>query len=101
MICRRIRTLDAVVGYMEMAELFCNSIPLMVLMAGPMALRHNKQFLHCLKDDGAFGPFLPALPTPLCDCGIPAFVKQSKHSKSASRAFYTCQLKRAPNLMPI
>ena len=50
MIYSRIRTLDAVVGYMEMAELFCNSIPLIVLMAGPMALRHNKQFLHYLKD---------------------------------------------------
>jgi hypothetical protein len=59
-----------------------------------MAVRNNKQFLHYSKDHGAFGPFLPALPTPLCDCGLPAFVKHSRHPKSAEHAFYVCQLKR-------
>jgi len=48
------------------------------------------------KDHGAFGPFLPALPTPMCYCGLPAFVKQSRHPESAGRAFYLCQLTRGP-----
>jgi hypothetical protein len=43
-------------------------------------------------------PFLPALPTPLCDCGLSAFVSQSRHPDSARRAFYVCQLKRPPRL---
>ena len=59
---------------------------------GSMVVRNNKQFLHHPKDYGAFGPSLPALPTPLCDCGLPAFVKQSRHPESAGRAFYVCQL---------
>jgi hypothetical protein len=48
------------------------------------------------KDHGAFGPLLPALPTPVCYCGLPAYVKQSRHPGSAGRAFYLCKLKRRP-----
>ncbi|CAD6252531.1 unnamed protein product [Miscanthus lutarioriparius] len=53
-----------------------------------MAVPNDKQFLHHPKDHGAFGPFLPALSTPLCHCGLPSFVKQSRHLESARRAFY-------------
>jgi hypothetical protein len=67
-------------------------------MAGSMAVRNNKQFLHYPKDHGAFGPFLPALSMPLCDCGLPAFVKHSRHPELAGRAFYVCQLKHPPTL---
>jgi hypothetical protein len=61
-----------------------------------MAVPNNNQFVHHPKDHGAIGPFLPAEPTPLCYCGLPAFVKQSRHPASAGRAFYYCHLKRHP-----
>ena len=61
-----------------------------------MAVPNNNQFVHHPKDHGGIGPFLPAEPTLLCYCGLPAFVKQSRHPASAGRAFYCCQLKRHP-----
>ena len=63
---------------------------------GSMAVPNDNQFVHHPKDHGAIGPFLPVEPIPLCYCGLPAFVKQSRHSASAGRAFYYCQLKRRP-----
>ena len=57
---------------------------------------NNNQFVHHPKDHGAIDPFLPAEPTPLCYCGLPTFVKQSRHPASTGRAFYCCQLKRRP-----
>jgi len=72
-----------------------------MIWAGAMAFTKNKQFLHYPKDHGAFGPFVPALSTPLCDCGLLAFVSQSRHPELARRAFYVCQLKRPPDLIHI
>jgi len=69
-----------------------------MIWAGAMAFTKNKQFLHYPKDHGAFGPFVPALSTPLCDCGLLAFVSQSRHPELAGRAFYVCQLKRSSTL---
>jgi hypothetical protein len=68
-----------------------------MILAGTMAFSKNKLFLR-YKDHGAYGPFLLALPTLLCDCGLPAFVSQSRHPNSAGHAFYVCQLKRPPRL---
>lgn len=69
----------------------------MGLNAASMAVQHNNQLLpHHPKYHVGFGPFLPALPTPLCYCGFAAFVKQSRHPESAGRAFYVCQLKHCP-----
>ena len=36
------------------------------------------------------GPVPPPIPIPNCECGIPAEVKQSRHPKTAARAFYMC-----------
>jgi hypothetical protein len=33
------------------------------------------------------------LPVPMCHCGIPAQVKQSRDESTAGRAFYTCARK--------
>ena len=63
---------------------------------GSMAVPNDNQFMHHPKDHGAIGPFLPAETIPLCFCGLPAFMKQSRHPASARRAFYCCQLKRCP-----
>ena len=63
---------------------------------GSMAVSNDNQFVHHPKDHGAIGPFLPAETTPLCYCGLLAFVKQSRHPASAGCAFYCCQLKRRP-----
>jgi hypothetical protein len=63
---------------------------------GSMAVPNNNQFMHHLKDHDGIGPFVLAEPTSLCYCGLPAFVKQSRHPASAGRAFYYCQLKRSP-----
>ena len=52
---------------------------------GSMAVQNNNQFVHHPKDHGAIGTFLPVEPTPLCYCGLPAFVKQSRHPASAGR----------------
>jgi hypothetical protein len=62
-----------------------------------MAVRNENRFVHHPKDHGGIGPFPPALLTPLCACGLPAFVKQSRHPQSAGRAFYCCQLRRCPS----
>ena len=35
-------------------------------------------------------PVPPALPVPNCCCGAPAEVKQSRHRKTAGRAYYMC-----------
>jgi len=61
-----------------------------------MADANNNQFVHHPKDHGGIGRFLPAEPTLLCYCGLPVFMKQSRHPASAGRAFYYCQLKRRP-----
>jgi hypothetical protein len=61
-----------------------------------MADANNNQLVHHPKDHGSIGPFLPAEPTPLCYCGLPTFVKQSRHLASAGPAFYCCRLKRRP-----
>ena len=63
---------------------------------GSMVVPNDNQFMHHPKDHGAIGPFLPAEPTLLYYCGLPASVKQSRHPASAGRAFYYCQLKRCP-----
>jgi hypothetical protein len=63
---------------------------------GSMAVPNDNQFVHHPKDHDAIGPFLPAEPTPLCYCGLSAFVKQSRHPVLSRCAFYCCQLKRRP-----
>ncbi|TVU41699.1 hypothetical protein EJB05_15242, partial [Eragrostis curvula] len=37
------------------------------------------------------GPVPPALPVPICECGNPAVVQQSRHRVTAGRAFYQCR----------
>ncbi|KAF8644163.1 hypothetical protein HU200_066537 [Digitaria exilis] len=39
----------------------------------------------------AHGPVSPALAIPNCCCGVPAVVKQSRHPKTAGRAYYICK----------
>jgi hypothetical protein len=63
---------------------------------GSMAVPNDNQFVRHPKDHGGIGPFLPAEPQLLCYCGLPIFVKQSKHPTLAGRAFYCCQLKQRP-----
>ncbi|KAF8664877.1 hypothetical protein HU200_054190 [Digitaria exilis] len=41
----------------------------------------------------AHGPVPPALPVPNCCCSVPAEVKQSRHPKTAGRAYYICRFK--------
>ena len=64
-----------------------------------MAVRNDNQFVHHPKDHGAIDPLLLAEPTSLCYCGLPAFVKQSRHPASAGHAFYCCQLKWRPTTL--
>jgi hypothetical protein len=66
---------------------------------GSMVVRNDNQFVHHLKDHDGIDPFLPAEPTPLCYCGLSAFVKQSRHLALAGHAFYCCQLKRRPSTL--
>lgn len=37
------------------------------------------------------GPVPPPLPVPLCLCGIPAMVKQSREPRTAGRAYFVCR----------
>jgi hypothetical protein len=64
-----------------------------------MAVLNDTHFVHHPKDHGGMGHFLPAEPTPLCYCGLLAFVKQSRHPTSARRAFYCCKLKSRPPIL--
>jgi hypothetical protein len=57
-------------------------------------MSNNKKFVHHLTDHDGKDPFPPAEPTPKCFCGLPAFVKQSRHPLSSGRAFFCCQLRR-------
>ncbi|KAF8652050.1 hypothetical protein HU200_062994 [Digitaria exilis] len=43
--------------------------------------------------EDAHGPVPPVLPIPDCCCGVPAEVKQSRHPKTAGRAYYICRFK--------
>ncbi|RCV17710.1 hypothetical protein SETIT_3G241200v2 [Setaria italica] len=46
----------------------------------------------CYVDKSNAGaPVPPALPVPLCRCGVQAEVKQSRHPKTTGRAFYVCK----------
>ena len=68
---------------------------------GSMAISNDNQFVHHPKDHGAIGPFLPALPTPLCYCGLLAFVKQSRHPESVGLLSTSVNLSIDPrHLMP-
>jgi hypothetical protein len=42
-------------------------------------------------------PVPPPLPVPMCHCGIPAQVKQSRDEATTGRIFYTCARKWIPN----
>jgi hypothetical protein len=35
-------------------------------------------------------PVLPQFPVPICDCGKPAGVRQSRHEDTVARAYYCC-----------
>lgn len=35
-------------------------------------------------------PILPQFPVPICDCGRPVGVRQSRHEDTAARAYYCC-----------
>nr|TKW40998.1 hypothetical protein SEVIR_1G284900v2 [Setaria viridis] len=48
-------------------------------------------YVHYVGESNADSPVPPALPIPLCRCGVQAEVKQSRHSKTAGRAFYVCK----------
>jgi hypothetical protein len=68
---------------------------------GCMAVPNDTHFVHHPRDHGGMGPFPPAEPTPLCYCGLPAFVKQLRHPTSAGRPLYCCQQSVVPqHLMP-
>ncbi|CAO2046455.1 unnamed protein product [Urochloa humidicola] len=45
-------------------------------------------------------PVPPALPVPNCRCGVPAWVKQSRHRTTAGRAYYCCWIKFQYNASP-
>jgi hypothetical protein len=69
-------------------------------VVGSMAVRNDNQFMRHPKDHGGICPIVLAEPAPLCYCGLPAFVKQSRHPASARHAFYCCQLKRCKRRPP-
>jgi hypothetical protein len=48
-----------------------------------------RYFMECNPE----GPVLPSFPEPLCFCGIPAEVKQSRRRETAARAYYMCCVK--------
>ena len=62
-----------------------------------IGLMDLSKFVHHPEDYDGKGPFPPAKPTPVCHCGLPAFVKQSWHPFSPGHAFYCCQLRRRPS----
>lgn len=65
-------------------------------MVGPSSLRKEKwdkkgrpkelYYDESCKD----APVPPEYPVPMCDCGRPAGVRQSKHEDTAARAYYCC-----------
>ena len=81
---------NSIGSYLCFVELLCNRFN---------AVTNNNQLVHHPKDHGAIGSLLPAEPTPLCYCGLAAFMKQSRHPASAGHAFYCCQLKQRPRTL--
>ncbi|RCV04613.1 hypothetical protein SETIT_1G014400v2 [Setaria italica] len=48
-------------------------------------------YVHYVGESNADAPVPPALPVPLCGCGVQAEVKQSRHPKTVGRTFYMCK----------
>ncbi|RCV17436.1 hypothetical protein SETIT_3G219500v2 [Setaria italica] len=53
--------------------------------------KRPRWYVRYVGESNAAGPVPPALPVPLCRCGVEAEVKQSRHPKTAGRAFYVCK----------
>jgi len=58
---------------------------------------HNPRYYQQMMGFGQYpdeadedAPVPPALPVPECRCGVPAWVTQSRHRKTAARAYYCC-----------
>nr|TKW01926.1 hypothetical protein SEVIR_8G210200v2 [Setaria viridis] len=50
--------------------------------------KRRRWYVRYVGESNGAGPVPPALPVPLCRCGAQAEVKQSRHPKTAGRAFY-------------
>uniref|UniRef100_K4A197 GRF-type domain-containing protein n=1 Tax=Setaria italica TaxID=4555 RepID=K4A197_SETIT len=53
--------------------------------------KRRRWYVRYVGESNGAGPVPPALPVPLCRCGAQAEVKQSRHPKTAARAFYVCK----------
>uniref|UniRef100_K3XXZ8 GRF-type domain-containing protein n=1 Tax=Setaria italica TaxID=4555 RepID=K3XXZ8_SETIT len=53
--------------------------------------KRRRWYVRYVGESNVAGPVPPALPVPLCRCGAQAEVKQSRHPKTAGRAFYVCK----------
>ncbi|RCV39268.1 hypothetical protein SETIT_8G209700v2 [Setaria italica] len=53
--------------------------------------KRRRWYVRYVGESNGAGPVPPALPVPLCRCGAQAEVKQSRHPKTAGRAFYVCK----------
>uniref|UniRef100_K3XPM4 GRF-type domain-containing protein n=1 Tax=Setaria italica TaxID=4555 RepID=K3XPM4_SETIT len=53
--------------------------------------KRRRWYVRYVGESNGAGPVPPALPVPLCRCGVQAEVKQSRHPKTAGRAFYVCK----------
>ncbi|RCV18595.1 hypothetical protein SETIT_3G313800v2 [Setaria italica] len=58
--------------------------------------KRRRWYVHYVGESNAGGLVPPALPVPLCRCGVQAEVKQSRHPKTARRAFYVCKCTFGP-----
>nr|TKW30434.1 hypothetical protein SEVIR_2G036700v2 [Setaria viridis] len=55
--------------------------------------KRRRWYVHYMGESNADASVPPAVPVPLCRCGVQAEVKQSRHPKTAGRTFYVCKWK--------
>ncbi|RCV35804.1 hypothetical protein SETIT_7G269600v2 [Setaria italica] len=53
--------------------------------------KRRRWYVRYVGESNGAGPVPPDFPVPLCRCGVQAEVKQSRHPKTAGRAFYVCK----------
>ncbi|RCV18505.1 hypothetical protein SETIT_3G306300v2 [Setaria italica] len=58
--------------------------------------KQHMGYMHYVSKSDADAPVPPAVPVPDCSCGVLAEVKQSRHPKTAGRAFYVWKWKFDP-----
>ncbi|RCV21757.1 hypothetical protein SETIT_4G163200v2 [Setaria italica] len=61
------------------------------MMSSGCEYKRYRWYVRYVGESNAGAPVPPALPIPLCRCGVQAEVKQSRHPKTAERAFYMCK----------